>query len=431
MGIKQIQAVQRFDSRGNPTVKVILQTEQGIYEAKVPSGASTGIHEALELRDDDKANYHGKSVFKAVNNVNTVITPQLIQSGLNITQQREIDDFMRKIDGTPNKSNLGANAMLGVSMAAASGASTESGNTLYGYLAKISGNDKIRLPVPFFNVINGGSHAGNRLAFQEFMIAPTGANNFVEAMKMGTEVYHHLKAVIKKKYGLDATAVGDEGGFAPNVQNPKDALDLIVTAIKAANLEGKIEIAMDVAASEMYKNGKYDLDFKNDNSDPSQHLTSDQLSDLYRDLIKNYPIISIEDPFDQDDWEAWSKLTASVNIQIVGDDLTVTNPIRIQKAIDTKACNALLLKVNQIGTVSESIEAHNLAKSAGWGTMVSHRSGETSDTFIADLVVGLGTGQIKSGAPCRSERVEKYNRLLDIEELGKVTPYAGKNYRTY
>lgn len=321
--------------------------------------------------------------------------------------------------------------MLGVSMAAASAASTESGNTLYGYLAKISGNDKIRLPVPFFNVINGGSHAGNRLAFQEFMIAPTGANNFVEAMKMGTEVYHHLKAVIKKKYGLDATAVGDEGGFAPNVQNPKDALDLIVSAIKTANLEGKIEIAMDVAASEFYKNGKYDLDFKNDNSDPSQHLTSDQLADLYRDLVKNYPIVSIEDPFDQDDWEAWTKLTASVNIQIVGDDLTVTNPIRIQKAIETKACNALLLKVNQIGTVTESIEAHNLAKSAGWGTMVSHRSGETSDTFIADLVVGLGTGQIKSGAPCRSERVEKYNRLLDIEELGKVTPYAGKNYRTY
>lgn len=233
------------------------------------------------------------------------------------------------------------------------------------------------------------------------------------------------------RYGLDATAVGDEGGFAPNVQNPRDALDLIVSAIDAAGLKGKMEIAMDVAASEFFKDGLYDFDFKNEKSDGSQKMTADQLGDYYRQLIKDYPIISIEDPFDQDDWDAWVKLTASVQIQIVGDDLTVTNPERIRTAIEKKACNALLLKVNQIGTVSESVEAHNLAKSAGWGTMVSHRSGETSDTFIADLVVGLGTGQIKSGAPCRSERVEKYNRLLDIEELGGVGVYAGKNYATY
>jgi enolase len=339
---------------------------------------------------------------------------------------------MLDLDGTKNKSKLGANAMLGVSMAAASAAATETGTSLYEYLAKESGNKTVRLPVPFFNVINGGSHAGNPVAFQEFMVAPTGAKTFDEAMKMGTEVYHHLKNVIKKKYGLDATAVGDEGGFAPPVKDPRDALNLIVSAIEAAGYKGQVEIAMDVAASEFYnKDKKYDLDFKNDKSDSSKWLTSDQLADLYRELIKEFPIISIEDPFDQDDWDAWSKLTASVDIQIVGDDLTVTNPERIRTAIEKKACNALLLKVNQIGTVSESIEAHNLAKSAGWGTMVSHRSGETSDTFISDLVVGLGTGQIKSGAPCRSERVEKYNRLLDIEEIGGVNLYAGKNYRKY
>ena len=338
---------------------------------------------------------------------------------------------MLALDGTKNKNNLGANAMLGVSMAAASAAATEKGTSLYEYLGSISGNKTLRLPVPFFNVINGGSHAGNPVAFQEFMVAPTGAATFDEAMKMGSEVYHHLKNVIKKKYGLDATAVGDEGGFAPPVKDPRDALNLIVSAIDAAGLKGKMDIAMDVAASEFFKEGKYDLDFKNEKSDPSKFLTSDQLADLYRELIKEYPIISIEDPFDQDDWDAWSKLTASVDIQIVGDDLTVTNPERIQTAIDKKACNALLLKVNQIGTVSESIQAHNLAKSAGWGTMVSHRSGETSDTFIADLVVGLGTGQIKSGAPCRSERVEKYNRLLDIEEIGGVNLYTAKNYRKY
>ena len=478
--IKRITAYQRFDSRGNPTVKVLLRTESGecvftqctcvesialtfrsphvcrslssgkVFESKVPSGASTGIHEALELRDNDKAHYHGKSVLKAVANVNSKIAPALVDK-VSFTDQPALDKLMLQLDGTKNKSSLGANAMLGVSMAAAAAAATEKGTSLYEYLSSISGDPKIRLPVPFFNVINGGSHAGNPLAFQEFMIAPTGAHSFEEAMKMGTEAYHHLKNVIKKRYlfstltfegdntiliimiryGLDATSVGDEGGFAPNVQNPRDALDLIVSAIEAAGLTGKLEIAMDVAASEFYKDGKYDFDFKNEKSDGSQKMTSDQLADYYRNLIKDYPIISIEDPFDQDDWDAWVNLTASVNIQIVGDDLTVTNPERIRTAIEKKACNALLLKVNQIGTVSESIEAHNLAKGAGWGTMVSHRSGETSDTFIADLVVGLGTGQIKSGAPCRSERVEKYNRLLDIEELGGVGVYAGKNYAKY
>jgi len=259
---------------------------------------------------------------------------------------------------------------------------------------------------------------------------PTGASSFTEAMRIGSEVYHHLKNVIKGKFGLDATSVGDEGGFAPNIQDNKEGLELIKTAIEKAGYTGKIEIGMDVAASEFYKNGKYDLDFKNPNSNPADHITPDQLANIYQGFIKDYPVVSIEDPFDQDDWDAWSKLTGNTKIQIVGDDLTVTNPKRIQTAVDKKACNCLLLKVNQIGSVTESIRAHKLARKSGWGTMVSHRSGETEDSFIGDLVVGLSTGQIKTGAPCRSERLAKYNQILRIEEeLGGAAVYAGKSFR--
>jgi len=280
-------------------------------------------------------------------------------------------------------------------------------------------------------VINGGSHAGNRLAMQEFMILPVGATSFTEAMRMGSEVYHHLRSVIKERYGLDATAVGDEGGFAPNIQDNKEGLELLKKAIELAGYTGKFIIGMDVAASEFYnKEKKYDLDFKNPKSDPSKWLPGDQLADLYRSFMKDYPVESIEDPFDQDDWDSWVKFMASTNIQIVGDDLTVTNPKRIQMAIDKKAANCLLLKVNQIGTVTESIRAANLSRKNGWGVMVSHRSGETEDTFIADLVVGLACGQIKTGAPCRSERLAKYNQIMRIEEeLGAAAKFAGKNYR--
>ncbi|KAK9759130.1 Enolase, C-terminal TIM barrel domain [Popillia japonica] len=281
------------------------------------------------------------------------------------------------------------------------------------------------------NVINGGSHAGNKLAMQEFMILPSGASTFTESMKMGSEIYHHLKRVIKKKFGLDATAVGDEGGFAPNIQNNKDALLLISEAIDKAGHTGKVEIGMDIAASEFYRNGKYDLDFKNPKSDKSKWIDPKQLQELYVGFCSEFPIISIEDPFEQDDWAAWTGITSSTKIQIVGDDLLVTNPKRIATAIEKKACNALLLKVNQIGSVTESIAAHLLTKSQGWGTMVSHRSGETEDAFIADLVVGLSTGQIKTGAPCRSERLCKYNQLLRIEEqLGKKAEYAGRQFRS-
>jgi len=430
MPVKSVKARNIFDSRGNPTVEVDLVTELGLFRAAVPSGASTGVHEALELRDNDKSQYHGKSVQKAIDNVNNIIAPELIKSGLEVTQQKEIDELMLKLDGTENKSKLGANAILGVSLAVCKAGAAKKGVPLYKHIADLAGNSTIILPTPAFNVINGGSHAGNKLAMQEFMILPTGASSFKEAMKMGSEVYHHLKNIIKAKFGLDSTAVGDEGGFAPNILNNKEGLQLIIDAIAKAGYTGKVEIGMDVAASEFYKDGQYDLDFKNPNSDKSQWLSGEKLTDLYMEFIKEFPMVSIEDPFDQDHWDAWTNITAKTSIQIVGDDLTVTNPKRIAMAVEKKACNCLLLKVNQIGSVTESIQAHLLAKQNGWGTMVSHRSGETEDTFIADLVVGLSTGQIKTGAPCRSERLAKYNQILRIEEeLGAAAKYAGKNFR--
>jgi len=438
MSVSKVFARSIFDSRGNPTVEVEVTTENGVFRAAVPSGASTGIYEALEMRDGDKTRYHGKSVQKAIDNVNKIIGPALIEKKLSVVNQAEVDDFLIKLDGTENKSKLGANAILGVSLAVCKAGAAANKLPLYRHLANLAGNSKIVLPVPAFNVINGGEHAGNRLPMQEFMILPTGAQSFTEAMRMGSETFHHLKAVIKKRFGLSQTAVGDEGGFAPSEdQNGKqldaeEALKLIVEAIQIAGYTGKIEIGMDVAASEMYKKDvkKYDLDFKNPQSDPAKWITSAELGELYKSFAAKYPIVSIEDPFDQDDWEAWTALTNSVQFQIVGDDLTVTNPKRIQTAVEKKACNSLLLKVNQIGSVTESIKAHLLAKQSGWGTMVSHRSGETEDTFIADLVVGLSTGQIKTGAPCRSERLAKYNQILRIEEeLGANAVFAGKNFR--
>jgi len=430
MPIKRIVARQIYDSRGNPTVEVDLTTDKGIFRAAVPSGASTGIYEALELRDKDKANWHGKGVTKAIANVNDVIAPALVKADLDPVDQNKIDEMMLKMDGTDNKNNLGANAILGVSMAVCKAGAAHKGVPLYRHIADLAGIKDVMMPVPAFNVINGGSHAGNKLAMQEFMILPTGATSFTEAMKMGSETYHHLKALIKEQYGLDATAVGDEGGFAPNFQNNEDAIKLCVGAIEKAGYTGKIQLGMDVAASEFHKEGKYDLDFKNKESDPEKWISPDALCDMYKGFISDFPVVSIEDAFDQDDWAAWSKLTGETDIQIVGDDLTVTNPKRIQTAVDKKACNCLLLKVNQIGSVTESIAAHNLAKANGWGTMVSHRSGETEDCFIADLVVGLCTGQIKTGAPCRSERMAKYNQLLRIEEeLGSKAKYVGANFR--
>ncbi|XP_065174519.1 enolase-like [Sycon ciliatum] len=430
MAISRVHARQIFDSRGNPTVEVDVHTGKGVFRAAVPSGASTGIYEALELRDKDPKVFLGKGVSKALANINDTIAPALIASGLDVTSQKEIDELMLKLDGTENKSVLGANAILGVSMAVCKAGAGEKGVPLYRYIASLAGTSRIILPCPAFNVINGGSHAGNKLAMQEFMILPTGAKTFSEAMRMGAEIYQHLKKVIKAKYGQDATNVGDEGGFAPNILDNREGLDLLQSAIADAGYTGKVQIAMDVAASEFYRDGKYDLDFKNKDSNPADFLSGTALADLYRSFIKDYPVVSIEDAFDQDDWQSWSDLTGSVQIQIVGDDLTVTNPNRIKTAIDSNACNCLLLKVNQIGSVTEAIRACQVSREAGWGVMVSHRSGETEDTFIADLVVGLSTGQIKTGAPCRSERLAKYNQLLRIEEeLGEDAVFAGANFR--
>lgn len=419
-----------LDSRGNPTVEVDLATEDGLFRAMVPSGASTGIHEALELRDNDKGRYLGKGVLKAVSNVDSGIAK--VVAGMDPSKQEEIDRAMILADGTENKSRFGANAILAVSMAACKAGAAAKNIPLYRHIAGLAGVRDFVLPVPSFNVINGGRHAGNRLAMQEFMIMPVGAPSFREGLRMAAEVYHHLKKVIKERYGQDAVNVGDEGGFAPNIQDNSEGLEILALAIKNAGYTGKVRIGMDVAASEFFKDGKYDLDIKNPKNDGNMVKTGDELIEIYKSFIRDYNLIFIEDPFDQDDWETYPKLTAAVgkDIEIIGDDLLVTNTKRIKTAIGKKAVNGLLLKVNQIGTVTESIEACRMAQKAGWGVMVSHRSGETEDTFIADLAVGLRTGHIKTGAPCRSERLAKYNQLMRIEEdLGSNCRYAGENFR--
>lgn len=428
--VTKIHARTVYDSRGNPTVEVDLYTDKAKFRSMVPSGASTGIHEALELRDGDKSKWLGKGVTKAVSNVNTIIAPALIKAKIPITEQQKIDQFLIDLDGTPNKGKLGANAILSVSMAVTKAAADLEGLPLYAYISKLADSKKpYVIPVPFMNVLNGGGHAGGSLALQEFMIAATGAKSFAEAFRINSEVYHILKNLAKERYGQSAGNVGDEGGVAPNISTPEEALDLVTSAIDKAGYTGIVHIVIDAASSAFYKNGKYDLDYKNPNSDGSKALTGDQLADLYVDLIAKYPIIQFEDPFAEDDWESWEKNFHKFNIPIIADDLTVTNPLRIQKAIDNKCASSLLLKLNQIGTVSETIKAAKLAFSAGWGVLVSHRSGETEDTFVADLTVGLRTGELKSGAPARSERVAKYNQLLRIEEeLGDKAIFAGKNF---
>jgi len=434
MTIQKICARTVYDSRGNPTVEVDVVTETGVHRSIVPSGASTGIYEALELRDNEKSKWGGKGVTKAISNVNDIIAPALIKANLDIKDQKAIDKFLNNLDGTENKSKLGANAILGVSMAICKAAAAEKKIPLYAHIAELSGSKykEFVLPVPCFNVINGGSHAGGSLPFQEFMIFPIEAPTFSEALRQGAEVYAQLKSLTKKKYGLSAANVGDEGGVAPQIATAEEALDLITGAIAAAGYTGQIKIAMDVASSEFYKEGKYDLDFKNPASDKTKWVTSKELAHIYLGLIDKYPIVSLEDPFDQDDWEAWTYLKSKTSIQVVGDDLTVTNPARIKTAIEKKSCDALLLKINQIGSITEALQAAAVSFAAGWGVMVSHRSGETEDTFIADLVVGIRSGQIKTGAPCRSERLAKYNQLLRIEEelilSGHKPIYAGKNF---
>ena len=418
--IKSVYAREVLDSRGNPTVEVEVTTECGAFaSAIVPSGASTGVHEAVELRDGDKNRYLGLGTEKAVKNVNEIIAKELI--GKEVTNQREIDETMIALDGTPNKGKLGANAILGVSLAIAKCAATSLDLPLYRY---IGGANAYVLPTPMMNIINGGAHADNNVDFQEFMIMPVSAPTFKEAIRMGAEVFHALKAVLKGK-GLN-TAVGDEGGFAPNLASNEDAIKTILEAVEKAGYKPgeDIKLAMDVASSEFYQDGKYVLPGENNKS-----FTSKELVDFYAELCSKYPIISIEDGLDQDDWEGWDYLTEKLGdkVQLVGDDLFVTNTKRLQKGIDLSCGNAILIKLNQIGSVSETLEAIKLAHEAGYCAITSHRSGETEDTTIADLAVALNTCQIKTGAPSRSERVAKYNQLLRIEEeLGEAACYPGK-----
>ena len=422
--IKKIIGRQILDSRSNPTVEVDVTLENGIMgRASVPSGASTGAFEAVELRDGNKKIYCGKSVLKAVENVNTVIAKAVV--GMNAYDQKAIDKKMLELDGTDNKANLGANAILGVSLAVAVAAAKADGKSLYKYLGKGT-----TLPTPMLNILNGGKHADNNINCQEFMIMPVGAKTFSQALEMSATVYQNLKKVLKDRGFV--TAVGDEGGFAPNLEDDEDALKLLVEAIeKSGYKKGKdVAIAMDVAATEMYdeaekigEKGKYYF-WKT-----KKLFTADELIKYYEELIKKYPIISIEDGLAEEDWECWKKLTQKLGkkIQLVGDDLFVTNVKRLKKGIELGVANSILIKVNQIGTLTEAIEAIKLANKNGMTAVVSHRSGETEDTFIADLVVGLNCGQIKTGAPCRSERVAKYNQLLRIEEeLGKKAVYQGK-----
>jgi len=388
--------------------------------AAVPSGASTGTLEAIELRDGGER-LMGKGVLKAVENINEHLRPKVI--GHDCTSQSEIDHMMIDLDGTENKGKLGANAILGISLAVARAGAMVSGQPLYEYLGKLSGRNSTRLPIPVFNVINGGAHAGNKLDFQEYMMIPSGAASFQEAMQIGVESYHALKARLKKSYGPDAINIGDEGGFAPPLAEYDEPLKLILDTVTEIGYGDKVKLGMDVAASEFYKDGKYIVNGK-------PHSTA-ELLDVYKELVANYPIVSLEDPFDEQDWDGFVAITKELGnkIQLVGDDLFVTNMDRLKSGIDKGACNCLLLKVNQIGTVTESINAALLAFENGYGTMVSHRSGETEDPFIADLVVGLDTGQIKSGAPARSDRTSKYNQLLRIEEkLGGKSTYGQVKY---
>ena len=426
MKIQKINAREILDSRGNPTVEVeILAEENKIFGkgrsikawSAVPSGASTGDFEAVELRDGNQKRYKGKGVLTAIKNIKEEIAPVL--EGVSVLEQKEIDQRMIELDGTKNKARLGANAILGVSMAVARLGAITHNQKLFEYIAELADVDisKLSITRPFFNIINGGKHAGNQIAFQESMISPN-LGTFAENYRAGSEIYHTLQKILKSKFGGVATLLGDEGGFAPNdFQRENEALDILVQAIAEAGYEKRVDIALDVAASEFYQDGKYNLGFK---MAENNFKTTAEMIEIYKNLIKDYPIISIEDPFDQTEFEAFAQLRAELaeeKIQIVGDDLTVSNPSRIKTAIEKKSCNALLLKLNQIGTVTEAIEAHQLAKKAGWQTMVSHRSGETTDDFIADFAVGIGAGQIKSGATARGERVCKYNRLLAIEGM--------------
>ena len=411
--IATIRAREVLDSRGNPTLEVEVTTGAGASSrAMVPSGASTGIYEAVELRDGGPR-YHGKGVLKAISSVES-IAQKLI--GMDVGDQESIDRLMIELDGTQNKARLGGNAILGVSLASAKAAATAEGVRLYEH---VGGRDAGLLPVPFFNVINGGQHAGNDLDFQEFMIAPIGASSFAEALRIGSEIYHCLKGQLKDRYGDTAINVGDEGGFSPPLSKPEEALDAVVSAIEEMGYSGTVSLAMDVAASSFYEEGGYTV--------AGERLNTGEMIDLYKELVDAYPLVSIEDPLQEEDFEGFAEATRRVPVQIVGDDLFVTTASRLRRGIELGACNALLWKVNQVGTLTEALEAANIAAENGYKIMASHRSGDTEDPFVADLAVAIGCGQIKTGAPARGERTAKYNQLLRIEDwLGERARYPSK-----
>jgi len=423
--IVDIFARQILDSRGNPTIEVDVFTETGVIgRAAVPSGASTGVHEAVELRDGDKDIYLGKSVLKAVHNVNSVIRDEIL--GMNVTEQTEVDRRMIELDGTPNKGKLGANAILGVSLAVAKAGAMETGQYLYRYVGGVNAST---LPIPMMNILNGGSHADNSIDFQEFMIMPIGADSFADALRMGAEVFHNLKAVLKKKG--HSTNVGDEGGFAPNLGSNEEAIKVVLEAIEKAGYKPgeDIYIALDPAASEYFIEKENVYHLKKSSGDK---LTPAQMVDFWADWVKRFPIISIEDGMAEDDWDGWKLMTDKMGkqIQLVGDDIFVTNTQRLQMGIDRKIANSILIKVNQIGTLTETIEAVNMAYTNAYTTVISHRSGETEDVTIADLAVALNTGLIKTGSASRSDRIAKYNQLLRIEEhLGGSAYYLGKDFK--
>ncbi|MCX6776726.1 MAG: phosphopyruvate hydratase [Candidatus Micrarchaeota archaeon] len=421
--IKQIKAREVLDSRGNPTVEVDLATENGLFRSMVPSGASAGQHEALELRDGDSKRYLGKGTLKAVSNINRIIAPKVV--GMDCTLQKEIDNVLLGLDGTPNKSKLGANAILPVSMAAARAGAAAKGIPLYQYIGELFGVKANTIPVPMCNVINGGKHAGQENSVQEHMLMPVGAKNFLEGIRMVSESYHHLASLLKKKYGAGATLIGDEGGFAPSqIEDVSERLELMLRAVANAGYEGKIKIALDPASSEFFHEGVYTIGKKS--------YSGVELVDFYADLCSTYPIVSIEDGHAEDDWESWVEMTRKLGdkIQIVGDDIFVTNTARIKKGIQLGCANSVLIKPNQVGSVTETLNAVKMAHEHGWTAVVSHRSGETEDSFIADLAVGTNAGQIKTGAPARSDRNAKYNQLIRIEEeLGNKAKFLGERIR--
>jgi enolase len=422
--IISVQAREVLDSRGNPTVEVEVYTESGaLGRAIVPSGASTGIHEAVELRDGDKGRYLGKGVLKAVENVNKVLNDEI--TGMLVTEQNQIDARMIELDGSENKGNLGANAILGVSLACAKAAAQYTGQPLYRYIGGVNANT---LPIPMMNILNGGQHADNKIDIQEFMIMPVGAGSFSEALRMGSEIFHNLKSVLKGRG--QSTNVGDEGGFAPNLGSNEEAIEVVIEAIQKAGYKpgNDVYIALDPAASEFYNKEKGLYQFES----TGQKLTSSELVNYWKEWTKKYPIVSIEDGLDEDDWAGWKELNAAIGdrIQIVGDDLFVTNVKRLQKGIDEKAANSILIKVNQIGSLTETINAVQLATRHSMTSVISHRSGETEDTTIADLAVALNTGLIKTGSASRSDRIAKYNQLLRIEEkLGSSARYLGRDFK--